>query len=102
MGGDRAQRRALAAAAALALVAALALLVSTASHGSAGSGPRELFEWSTKTDPIFADTRGDTVTGVDADDPNFNIKDLEYDSPFERMTGAEETRCPMCSGQKEV
>jgi len=41
------------------------------------------------------------VTGVDADDPNFNIKDLDYDSPFERVTGAQETRCPMCSGQKE-
>ena len=91
------KRRAAAAAAALTLVAALALL-ALRTDGSMTAGG--LFEWTTKSDPIFSDTKGDTVAGVDADDPNFKIQDLDYDSPFERMTGAEETRCPMCAGQK--
>jgi len=94
----RPKERAAAAAAAAALVAAVALVVA---RGGSGAAPGALFAWSTRTDPIFSDSGGDTVMGVDADDPNFNIKDLDYDSPFERMTGAEETRCPMCAGQKE-
>ena len=98
---ERHQREGVVIATSLALVAAVALVVSAFGHGVAGAAQAELFEWNTKTDPIFAGSQGDTVTGVDADDPNFNIKDLEYDSPFERMTSAEETRCPMCSGQRE-
>jgi hypothetical protein len=98
---ERHQREGVVIATSLALVAAVALVVSAYGHGMAGAAQAELFEWNTKTDPIFAGSEGDTVTGVDADDPNFNIKDLEYDSPFERMTSAEETRCPMCSGQRE-
>ena len=97
------RRPAVVAASALALVSAIALVVSAIGNGGAGraSSSSELFEWSTKTDPIFSNSGGDTVMGVDADDPNFSIKDLDYDSPFERMTGAEETRCPMCAGQHE-
>ena len=95
------QRRVVLVAAALALSAVLVLGLVYVDGGAGAGADTALFEWSTKTDPIFADSNGDTVSGVDADDPNFNIKDLDYDSPFERMTGAEETRCPMCAGQKE-
>jgi len=93
------RRAAAAVAAAAALIAAALALV--AGNFGARRDATELFAWSTKTDPIFSDSGGDTVMGVDADDPNFNIKDLDYDSPFERMTNAQETRCPMCAGQRE-
>ena len=95
-------RSLVAVAAGVALLSAVAVVaVALGDGGRSDRAASELFEWSTKTDPIFSNSGGDTVMGVDADDPNFSIKDLDYDSPFERMTGAEETRCPMCAGQKE-